>query len=57
MGEQLGERVILPSIMLRDPDRDVFLDEMSVEAFSIAINRKVHVVERMPSAAAAAVLE
>ncbi|HEY3331902.1 MAG TPA: DUF512 domain-containing protein [Capsulimonadaceae bacterium] len=57
MGDQLGDRVVLPSIMLRDPDRDVFLDEMSLTDFAAAINRDVRVVERMPSAAATAVLD
>ena len=30
MGDALGERVVLPSIMLRDPDRDIFLDDMTL---------------------------
>ena len=30
MGDDLGERVVVPSIMLRDPDRDVFLDDMTL---------------------------
>ncbi len=56
MGASLGERVIVPSIMLRDPDRDIFLDDMTLPQFSEAIGREVAVVERMPSAAARAVL-
>ncbi len=55
MGSDLGERVIIPSIMLRDPDRDIFLDDMTLADFSDAIQRDVRVVERMPSAAAKAV--
>ena len=30
MGDSVGERVVLPSIMLRDPDRDIFLDDMTL---------------------------
>jgi putative radical SAM enzyme (TIGR03279 family) len=56
MGDKLGEKVILPSIMLRDPDRDIFLDDMSLAEFTEAIQRDVRVVERMPSAAAKAIL-
>ncbi len=56
MGDALGERVVLPSIMLRDPDRDIFLDDMTLSEFEATIDRKVHVVERMPSAAAKAIL-
>ena len=57
MGTALGERVIVPSIMLRDPDRDIFLDDMTLPEFTAAIGREVSVVERMPSAAARAVLQ
>ena len=56
MGDELGERVVLPSIMLRDPDRDIFLDDMTLPVFEEAVGREVHVVERMPSAAAKAIL-
>jgi putative radical SAM enzyme (TIGR03279 family) len=56
LGKDLGERVIIPSIMLRDPDRDIFLDDMTLSQFSEAIDREVVVVERMPSAAAEAIL-
>ena len=56
MGDDLGERVVLPSIMLRDPDRDIFLDDMTLSEFESKIGREVHVVERMPSAAAKAIL-
>ena len=56
MGDDLGERVVLPSIMLRDPDRDVFLDDMTLSEFEGIVGRKVCVVERMPSAAAKALL-
>ena len=56
MGSDLGDRVIVPSIMLRDPDRDIFLDDMHLSDFEAAINRQVCVVERMPSAAAKAIL-
>ena len=56
MGEELGERVVVPAIMLRDPDRDVFLDDMTLAQFSDAVGRDVRVVERMPSAAARAIL-
>jgi putative radical SAM enzyme (TIGR03279 family) len=56
MGTDLGERVIVPSIMLRDPDRDIFLDDMTLVDFQSFIGRKVSVVERMPSAAAKAIL-
>jgi len=56
MGSELGERVVVPSIMLRDPDRDIFLDDMPLSVFENAINRQVCVVERMPSAAATAIL-
>ena len=56
MGDQLGQRVVIPSIMLRDPDRDIFLDDMTVAEFARVIGRDVRVVERTPSAAAKAVL-
>ena len=56
MGEAVGERIVLPSIMLRDPDRDVFLDDMTLLEFREAVGREVCVVERMPSAAAKAIL-
>ena len=56
MGDDLGERVVLPSIMLRDPDRDIFLDDMTLAEFTTTVGREVHVVERMPSAAAKAIL-
>ena len=56
MGDSLGERVILPSIMLRDPDRDIFLDDMTLAEFTATVGREVHIVERMPSAAAKAIL-
>ena len=56
MGEAVGERVVLPSIMLRDPDRDVFLDDMTLPEFKAAVGREVCIVERMPSAAAKAIL-
>jgi putative radical SAM enzyme (TIGR03279 family) len=57
MGADLGEQVILPSIMLRDPDRDIFLDDMTLDHFQNAVGKKVSVVERMPSAAARVILE
>jgi putative radical SAM enzyme (TIGR03279 family) len=56
MGDALGERVVLPSIMLRDPDRDIFLDDMTLSDFEALVGREVHIVERMPSAAAKAIL-
>jgi len=56
MGDEVGERVVLPSIMLRDPDRDVFLDDMTLSEFQDAVGREVCIVERMPSAAAKAIL-
>jgi len=56
MGSTLGDRVIVPSIMLRDPDRDIFLDDMSLSDFQTKLNRQVCVVDRTPSAAAKAVL-
>ena len=56
MGDAVGERVVLPSIMLRDPDRDIFLDDMTLAEFEAKVGREVHVVERMPSAAAKAIL-
>ena len=56
MGDDLGERVVLPSIMLRDPDRDIFLDDMTLADFKQIVGREVCVVERMPSAAAKALL-
>jgi putative radical SAM enzyme (TIGR03279 family) len=56
MGDALGERIVVPSIMLRDPDRDIFLDDMTLEQFESAVGRPVCIVERMPSAAARAVL-
>lgn len=56
MGSELGERVVIPSIMLRDPDRDIFLDDMTLPEFQDAVGREVCVVERMPSAAAKAIL-
>lgn len=56
MGEAVGERIVLPSIMLRDPDRDVFLDDMTLAEFEGIVGREVCVVERMPSAAAKALL-
>ena len=56
MGDAVGERIVLPSIMLRDPDRDIFLDDMTLVEFEEAVGRQVCVVERMPSAAAKAIL-
>ena len=56
MGGEVGERIVLPSIMLRDPDRDIFLDDMTLRDFETAVGREVCVVERMPSAAAKALL-
>jgi len=56
MGSDLGERVLIPNIMLRDPDRDIFLDDMPLTQFQDAIERDVRVVERTPSSAAAAIL-
>lgn len=56
MGDSLGERVIIPQIMLRDPTRDVFLDDMTLDDFRSEVGRDIHVVERMPAAAARAVL-
>lgn len=56
LGDRLGERVIVPSIMLRDPDRDIFLDDMTLPELQSAIDRPVAVVDRMPSAAAEALL-
>jgi putative radical SAM enzyme (TIGR03279 family) len=56
MGDALGERIVVPSIMLRDPDRDIFLDDMTLEQFEAAVGRPVCIVERMPSAAAQAIL-
>ena len=56
MGDNLGERVILPSVMLRDPDRDIFLDDMPLEKFGDILGRDVRIVERTPAAAAEAVL-
>ena len=56
MGDALGDRVVLPSIMLRDPDRDIFLDDMSLQEFEDTVGREICIVERMPSAAAKAIL-
>jgi putative radical SAM enzyme (TIGR03279 family) len=56
MGDDLGERIVVPSIMLRDPDRDIFLDDMTLAQFRDTVCREVCVVERMPSAAARAIL-
>jgi putative radical SAM enzyme (TIGR03279 family) len=56
MGDSVGERVILPAVMLRDPDRDIFLDDMTLTTFGNTLGRDVMIVERTPSAAAAAVL-
>ena len=56
MGDKLGDRVIIPNIMLRDPDRDIFLDDMSLASFESQIEREVSIVDRMPSAAIKAVL-
>ena len=56
MGDAVGERVLVPAIMLRDPDRDVFLDDMTVAEFQTAIGREVCVVDRTPTSAMQAVL-
>jgi putative radical SAM enzyme (TIGR03279 family) len=56
MGDTVGDHIVIPSIMLRDPDRDIFLDDMTLAQFSDRIGRRVSVVERMPSAAARAIL-
>jgi hypothetical protein len=42
--------------MLRDPDRDIFLDDMSLAQFEQAVGRDVCVVERTPVAATRAIL-
>jgi len=57
MGDAVGERVLVPAIMLRDPDRDVFLDDMTVEQFQSQIGREVCVVDRTPTSAMQAVLK
>jgi NifB/MoaA-like Fe-S oxidoreductase len=56
MGDALGECVLVPSIMLRDPDRDVFLDDMTLPEFEARVGRAIRVVDRTPSAAAKALL-
>lgn len=56
MGERLGDRILVPNIMLRDPDRDVFLDDMTLAQFEEAVGREIVVVDRTPSAAAKALL-
>lgn len=56
MGAATGQDVLVPSIMLRDPDRDVFLDDMTLPALERAIGRRVRVIERTPTAAATALL-
>jgi putative radical SAM enzyme (TIGR03279 family) len=56
LGDRLGERVVVPTIMLRDPDRDVFLDDMTIPQLEEAVGRPVCVVDRTPSAAAKAIL-
>ena len=42
--------------VLRDPTRDIFLDDMTLDDFRSEVGRDIHVVERMPAAAARAVL-
>jgi putative radical SAM enzyme (TIGR03279 family) len=56
MGSNLGDRILIPAIMLRDPDRDVFLDDMTIAEFQEQVQRDVIVVDRTPTAAAKAVL-
>lgn len=56
MGDTLGDRVLVPNVMLRDPDRDVFLDDMTLTAFGESVGREIVVVDRTPSAAAKALL-
>ncbi len=56
MGDSAGECVLIPAIMLRDPGRDVFLDDMTLDVFASKIGRRVCVVDRTPSAAARAIL-
>jgi len=56
LGNAVGDMVIIPSIMLRDPDRDMFLDDMTIPQFEDAVGRKLVVVDRMPSSAANAIL-
>lgn len=56
MGDELGEKVLVPAIMLRDPDRDMFLDDITIEQLEQRINRSVYVVDRTPSAAAKVIL-
>lgn len=50
-----GETILLPSVALRDGE-DLFLDEMRLPELERAVNRPIRVVERTPSAAAAAML-
>ncbi len=56
MGDKVGERILVPNIMLRDPDRDVFLDDMTLTQFQESVGREVVVVDRTPSAAAKVLL-
>jgi putative radical SAM enzyme (TIGR03279 family) len=56
MDNALGDTVVIPSIMLRDPDRDIFLDDMPVSELAERIGRDVKVVDRTPTAAAKAIL-
>ncbi|HVK04091.1 MAG TPA: DUF512 domain-containing protein [Armatimonadaceae bacterium] len=51
-----NDTVVLPSVMLRNGE-NVFLDEMTVDDLARELGRPVVVVERTPSAAAAALLE
>lgn len=54
-GFMLHETVIVPSVALRDGG-DLFLDEMRLDELARRVGRPVVSVERMPSAAATAIL-
>ncbi|MDX1931092.1 MAG: DUF512 domain-containing protein [Capsulimonadales bacterium] len=51
----LGERVLIPSVMLRDGE-NVFLDEISLADVNREVGRPVIAVERTPTAAAEEIL-
>ena len=51
----LHDTVIIPSVALRDGE-DRFLDDLTITELGQRVNRRVLAVERMPSSAAAAML-
>jgi putative radical SAM enzyme (TIGR03279 family) len=56
MGDELGEIVVAPSVMLRESEDHEFIDNMTIGELSEKINRKIVIVDRFPHSVAEAIL-